>query len=284
MLVGTESNSLSPVYIPIQHFNGRVPGPTVTVPGIPGDTLAYFQMGRMEWKPLGFIPNQRSGESDWTHRHYSAGLDVLVRPGFDSVLQSTGHCANASSGTRGVGAKCIGIAWVSAVSSAPMNAFFRHWLPLAALLLTAAVARGQGTFAFFNPRARTLIGSVDGAFAGENILAQMLVGIDSSSLSPLGVSKPHLNGLVVGEVLTVPGIPGNATAYMQKVAWNGELWGSFLGSVPADQIGRTDIVPLVLSFSFGPPFAPRFTQGAIVPVPEPAIFGALVFLLRRRRL
>ncbi len=171
-----------------------------------------------------------------------------------------------------------------------MNASVRNWLPLAVLLLAAAAALGQGTFAFSNPGARTRMESINGALADGSIFAQMLVGLDPSSLSPVGMPKPHHNGIVVGEIVTVPGIPANTVAYMRMSAWNTQLWGSHLAEVPANQIGWTDIVPVLLAFSFDPASLPYFNQPAIVPVPvpEPAawafgVLGLLGFLLYRRR-
>ena len=141
---------------------------------------------------------------------------------------------------------------------------------IACIGFVAGAALGQGTFFFVNSGARTRIGAADGPLADASILAQMLVGLNTDSLTPVGVPTNHIQGAVFGGTVTVPGIPGNTTAYMQMVAWNGDLWGSSLAGVPPDQIGRTDIVPLVLSFSFDPSFPPRFTQGAIVPIPEPS--------------
>jgi len=119
-------------------------------------------------------------------------------------------------------------------------------------------------------RRRTRIGAADGSLAHASILAQMLVGLNMNSLTPVGVPTNHIQGAVFGGTVTVPGIPGNTTAYMQMVAWNGDFWGSSLAGVPADQIGRTDIVPLGLTWPWQPSFPPRFTQGAIVPIPEPS--------------
>jgi len=158
-------------------------------------------------------------------------------------------------------------------------------------LMVAASADGQGTFLFRNTGAPTHLGSIDGPLADSTIWAQMLVGMESNSLSPVYIPLQHFNGRVPGPTVTVPGIPGDTLAYFQMVAWNGDLWGSSLASVPVDQVGRTDIIPLVLTFFWQPASTPFFSQPAIVPtpVPEPSawalgVFGALVFLLRRRRL
>ncbi len=76
---------------------------------------------------------------------------------------------------------------------------------------------------------------------------------------------------------------------VQMVVWDGQLWGTSLASVPSDQRGWTDVVPVWLA---DPPpaalFYPHFTQPAIVPVPEPSVWalGALgggLLLWHRRR-
>ena len=144
----------------------------------------------------------------------------------------------------------------------------------------------QGTFLFRNHDAKTRLGSIEGPFAGSSILAQMLVGETADSLTPVGAPIAHVNGGVPGPTVTVPNIPGNTTAYLQMVAWDGDLWGSSITSVPMDQFGRTDVVPFVLSFSFDPSFPPQFTQPAIVPIPEPstwalAVLGTGAFLVHR---
>ena len=54
------------------------------------------------------------------------------------------------------------------------------------LVLVAVSAHSQGTFFYNNPFAQTRLGSLDGALAQTNILAQMLVGATPGSLSPLG--------------------------------------------------------------------------------------------------
>ncbi len=173
-----------------------------------------------------------------------------------------------------------------------MNASLRHWLPLAVLLLGAAVARGQGEVWFNNSGARTRMGTTDGPLADGNILAQMLLGLNSNSLSPVGVPRVHLQGLVIGGTVIVPDIPGLTDVYMQMAAWNAQLWGSLLADVPVNQIGWTDTISVFLVWPFDPASRPFFNQPAIVPVPvpEPAawalgVLGTLMLLtlLRPRR-
>jgi len=124
--------------------------------------------------------------------------------------------------------------------------------------------------------------------ASTNILGQMLIGRTPDSLVPFGTPLVHNFGAVNGGIVTVPGINAGEVAYMQLVAWDSLLWGTSLANVPLDQLGRTDILPLMLRFPFENPVTPYFTQPAIVPVPEPSGFallalgGAGAWALRRK--
>jgi hypothetical protein len=152
------------------------------------------------------------------------------------------------------------------------------------LTFLASVASAQGLFAFNNQSARTRIGSADGPFAYSGIWAQMLAGVNPDGLSPIGDPREHLafgpGGLVVGPHLEVPGIPPCGIAYVKMAAWEGELWGTSLAGVPPEWLGMTDTVRVILG---GGPIPcelvsiPRFTQPAIVPIPEPptSILGLL---------
>ena len=139
-----------------------------------------------------------------------------------------------------------------------------------------SVAQAQGTFLFVNRGARTRIGSIDGPYAGPDILGQMLIGLTPDSLSPVGVAWPHRDdGGIFGGTVTVPGIPGNTYVFAQMVAWDQTLWGSSLSEVPLQVRGYTDVVPLYLNLVIDPPDSPQFNQPAIVPVPEPAAWALL---------
>ena len=155
----------------------------------------------------------------------------------------------------------------------------RTFLFATAVVLLAFDGYSQGYFNFSNlGTARTHVGSIDGPLAGANIWAQMLAGSSPDSLTPVAVPAHHLEfsgvptGIVNAGTFTVPGIPGGLTAYFEMLVWDGARWGTTFSGVPKDQLGMTDVVPLVLYGSFGccGPLPPPFTRSAIVPVPEPA--------------
>ncbi len=153
------------------------------------------------------------------------------------------------------------------------------------------LAGAQGVFLFANPGAQTRLGSLDGAYAGTNIYAQMLAGPQADSLVPIGLSHRHgVSGSLFAGGVTVPTVPAYNLAYVQMVAWDSLLWGTDFAQVPIDQLGRTDIVQVYLTSGVFPDVteAPRFTQPAIVPVPEPSTWALAalacgVALARRRK-
>jgi hypothetical protein len=158
------------------------------------------------------------------------------------------------------------------------NAGTRMKIELILLLLVGIAlqsANAQGVLRYFNGAAPTHIGSVDGPLAGTNIYAQMFAGSQPYDLRPVGPVDFHINGIVSAENVTVPGVPAYALAYAQLVAWDGTLWGTILSGVPPDQIGRTDIVTVLLTTGVfpDPTYAPPFTQRAIVPIPEPSMWA-----------
>lgn len=148
------------------------------------------------------------------------------------------------------------------------------------LILITVQAGSQGTFLWGNGSAPTRLSKLDGPLAGRGIWGQFLAGESPEVLVPLEMSTEHLrDGLVLslGEV-SVPGIAPRETAYFQFVAWDGRVWGQDLNSVPENQLGRTDIVPLLLAghlLDF--PIEPIFSQSAIVPpIPEPSTVALLL--------
>ena len=135
---------------------------------------------------------------------------------------------------------------------------------------------GQGVIFFWNATARTHLGSPDGPFAGPGIWGQLLVGTTADSLIPVGMPLNHrINGIVGGAsepnpLVTVPWVGCGASAYVQMVAWDGNLWGTTLAAVPADQLGRTDVILHGFNCFPAAAYAPWFMQSAVVPVPEPS--------------
>src|SRR3990172_6809452 len=110
----------------------------------------------------------------------------------------------------------------------------------------------QGTFLFLNNAVPTRIGALEGPLAGPTIWAHMFVGTSAEELNPVDISLPHgTRGIVGARTITVPSIPPLSTAYIQMVAWDSRYWGTDLANVPENQLGRTDIVPHLLSgFSY----------------------------------
>ena len=140
----------------------------------------------------------------------------------------------------------------------------------------------QGVFTGSNLTARTRVGSVDGPFAGTNIVGQMVGGSAPSSLQPVGPIDYHNNGEFAIAYITVPDVPVYEYAYVQLLAWDSSLWGTTLANVPAHQLGRTDVVTVFLTTGVFPDvtFLPQFTQSAIVPpIPEPSAWALGILAL-----
>lgn len=144
-------------------------------------------------------------------------------------------------------------------------------------LATTFHSFSQGQFLFANYSAPTRIGSPDGPLAGRGIWAQMLVGLQVNALEPVWMPLEHVGGGIVGNpVVTVPGIDCFYPAYLQLVAWNGNLWGTDYSAVPQDQLGKTEIRGMTLGCYPYAIYAPLFQQPAIVPVPEPSVVALTV--------
>jgi hypothetical protein len=150
------------------------------------------------------------------------------------------------------------------------------------LSITLAAGLGtlcaQGVFVYSNGRALTRLYSSEGPLAGTNIFAQMFAGAVPEALSPIGPVDFHIDGIVSAGLVAVPGVPAYSYAYAQMVVWDSVLWGGVLTEVPADQLGHTDIVRVFLTTAAFPdvPALPRFTQPAIVPIPEPPVWALAV--------
>jgi len=157
------------------------------------------------------------------------------------------------------------------------------------VLLWCATACGQGVFSGSNASGRTRIGSISGPLAGTNIFGQFFAGGTESSLTPVGVPRPHFeDGVFAPGVITVPGLAPFTTALVQLVVWDSTVWGEDRLAVPSEQFGRTDVGTVLLTdgdFYL----VPQFTQPAIVPIPEPRTWalvalGAVgLWFVRRRR-
>ena len=159
-----------------------------------------------------------------------------------------------------------------------MNFIARAKAVLVAFVLSAVPsASPQGVFSFYNGATPTRIGSVDGPLAGTNIFARMLAGAQTNSLMPVGPLDYHVNGIASDGYLSVPGVPAYSYAYAQMWAWDSTLWGADPALVPAEQFGRTDIVPVYLTSGVFPDvtFSPHFTTPAVVPLPEPSTWALL---------
>ena len=166
-------------------------------------------------------------------------------------------------------------------------------LVTASLICVANGALSQGTFLFCNRTAPTRVGSINGPLAGTNIWARMLAGQTPESLAPIGPTVFHTpDGIVFGclvDHVTVPGIEPGSDAFVQMLAWDGQLWGTVLEDVPLGQLGMTDIVSVPLNSPPGTDAYPAFTQPAIVPIPEPSVVmlgilaGSLAFVSRFAR-
>ena len=146
---------------------------------------------------------------------------------------------------------------------------FAIWLP--------SQAWSQGIFSISSQTALTRVGSLDGPLAGPAILGQALVGATEGSLSPLGPPRDHMFGLLRDIALAVPGVFAGQDVFVQMAAWDGTVWGDSLAGVPANQIGYTDIVPVILASPTQPYPFPEFTRSAVVPpVPEPNTVAMII--------
>jgi hypothetical protein len=139
-------------------------------------------------------------------------------------------------------------------------------------LLVSGRVLGQGTFAFYNPGAPTLLNN--GQTAGPGIWAQALVGLTNDSLTPLGYPVQHrVGGIVYPQSIAVPFAPAYSYVQVQMAVWDGTVWGTSFTSIPPSQLGFTDVVPVFLVQFYDVHFySPLFTQAAVLPpVPEPSV-------------
>jgi hypothetical protein len=100
--------------------------------------------------------------------------------------------------------------------------------------------------------------------------------LTNSSLTPLGLPHQHqANGLILSEIIGVPFANFYTYVQVQMAVWDGTLWGASFASVPASQLGFTDIVPVEVVMPLDAfYYTSQFTQSAVVPpVPEPSAFA-----------
>ncbi len=87
MLVGTNTESLTPVAMPREHFgNGHLSGPTISVPGIEGGTYVYIQLvawNGLQWgTSLSGVPNDQLGRTDIVGHYLSYSFQPSFVPAF----------------------------------------------------------------------------------------------------------------------------------------------------------------------------------------------------------
>lgn len=171
--------------------------------------------------------------------------------------------------------------------------------------LASAVVYGQGTVNFANAGAglNAPFYLSDGVtkLAGAQYQAQLWAGTDAGSLSARAVA-PFLTGggagIFNGGVLSLAGIPGGSTAFIQIRAWNtvaGADYATALASGLADAWGQSSTFSVVTGNPAGtPPTTPAALIGLTSVslnagvIPEPSTFvlaglGLASLLLFRRK-
>ncbi|MBE7502003.1 MAG: hypothetical protein HS113_17245 [Verrucomicrobiales bacterium] len=161
----------------------------------------------------------------------------------------------------------------------------------------AGVALGQGQFNFGN---RVTAAGIDAPFylpgsvtklEGPAYLAQAYLGLEAGSLTPVGPVLPFRTGAAAGYItstsVTVGGIPGGTTVFVQMRAWEAAKGGIYEAAVAAGGIYGAS-APLSLTLS-EPPGVPTDMVGlqpfALIPEPTTltlAVLGAAALLGRRR--
>lgn len=154
-------------------------------------------------------------------------------------------------------------------------------LPLV-LLFTIGVlgSYGQGYFDFRNGGAPTRVGSIDGPLAESNIVSQILAGVDGLTLTPVGDPMPnHLGVIVTRNIVEVPFLNTQDTAFVRYAAWDASIWGMDYRKVPSGAVGISSLSTVFLYQKDRDAYlTPVFQGGVVVPlsVPEPetvVLFG-----------
>lgn len=169
-------------------------------------------------------------------------------------------------------------------------------IALAALIATAA-AYGQGTVQFNN----RIVGTVDARVfmpdkttgVGADFTAQLYAGTSASSLTAVTpvttfrTSSAAAAGYVTPVDVTIPGIAGGSTAFIQMKVWDGASFAS-----PKSAFGQSGVIPVVLGGGGVPPAPAAALAGLatfnLTAVPEPSTIalgalGVAALLLRRRK-
>jgi hypothetical protein len=147
------------------------------------------------------------------------------------------------------------------------------YIVLILFCLNTANTLSQGILSFSNsnqPGNGTVIGQIDGPKAGSNYLAQLLVGLNADSLSPVGTPVSYLGqGLFFGGIITVPNVNGGVLVRYQAHSWDGSKYGNDINNVPVNLIGKSDIGVLTLASGLDAIPSTVFESATVIPVPEP---------------
>jgi hypothetical protein len=180
---------------------------------------------------------------------------------------------------------------------------------LASLATLAAFGQGQIAFVNLNAAAGVNAPVFDGVnttvkLTGANFQAGLYAGTTSANVAYIGNSTPFFTGggagYFSGGTVTLTGIAGGATAWLQVWAWDTTLGGTVTGATLAQAIasGKPDVYGKSTPFSVvaaDPTTSPPQTPSALVGlqsfsfiVPEPSTFalaglGAAALMIFRRR-
>jgi hypothetical protein len=166
----------------------------------------------------------------------------------------------------------------------------------AAIGLTAVGALAQGQFTFGN---RVTAAGIDAKvfdnkaapLDGATYLAQAYVGLNETSLAPVGAALPFRSGAAAGYItstgIAVSGIAAGTAVIVQMRAWEAAKGATYETAVAAGALyGVSNPVALTLT---APPAAPADMVGlqSFSLIPEPStlalgVLGVAALLLRRR--
>ena len=166
----------------------------------------------------------------------------------------------------------------------PSSAPFRGLSFLVAclgLLVVAPSLSAQGYFQFQHGGGPTRVGSADGPLAEGNIVSQILAGVDELSLTPVDIPKPnHLGIITVRNIVEVPFLQTQETAYVRYAAWDASIWGMNYREVPPYAVGISSLSTVFLYQKDRDAYLTPIFQGAVIvplSVPEPSTYWLLAF-------